>query len=271
MDDTTRATIVPTLVIVLAPLIQLLSLVFFRVLGPRVAIGTNVLVCLGCAALAVTFFWLLQSLQRPVLAYLAAFVYGVMAIEVFFLAVFWWLALRNTQRQVAPTLAPPSPGPPPRFRPHLVDRSHSPGLPPERPLCRAGQPVPLGVPHRRTADALARSDGPPPVAVRLQCGDDPRVQHPGNALLVDPLIPRLARRVFQARVVAANRIHAHDWNTGRRGEQGAVSCPLRSGGSGQPRLRRYAAGGSQGRSIGKSAQADAQVARLCRPSATDRK
>jgi hypothetical protein len=51
----------------------------YRCLRPKTAIGISGLVSLGSAGLAVTFFWLWQRLEQPVLAYLDAIVYGSLA------------------------------------------------------------------------------------------------------------------------------------------------------------------------------------------------
>jgi hypothetical protein len=73
MDDTALAIIIAAMSIVPLPLI-------FRVLHSKTAIWISVLVGLGSAALAVTFFWLWQWSQHPVLAYLDAIVYCSLAL-----------------------------------------------------------------------------------------------------------------------------------------------------------------------------------------------
>jgi putative effector of murein hydrolase len=52
----------------------------FRSLHPKTAVWISVLVSLGSVALAVAFFLLWQWLQHPLLAYLDAIVYGLLAL-----------------------------------------------------------------------------------------------------------------------------------------------------------------------------------------------
>jgi hypothetical protein len=47
---------------------------------PTSAVWVNVLLGLGCAALAVSFYWLWQWLDQPLLAYLDVLVYGLYAL-----------------------------------------------------------------------------------------------------------------------------------------------------------------------------------------------
>jgi hypothetical protein len=53
----------------------------FRCLHPKAALGISVLVGLASVVLAVSFFWLWQWLQHPLIAYLDATLYGLLALQ----------------------------------------------------------------------------------------------------------------------------------------------------------------------------------------------
>jgi hypothetical protein len=55
-------------------------LLIFRLLHPKTAHWISLLGSLGSVALAVSFFWLWQWLEHPVLAYVDAIVYGCIAL-----------------------------------------------------------------------------------------------------------------------------------------------------------------------------------------------
>jgi hypothetical protein len=56
-------------------------LLIFRLLLPKTALWISLLCGLGSAALAVSFFWLWQWLEHPVIAYVDAIVYGSLALQ----------------------------------------------------------------------------------------------------------------------------------------------------------------------------------------------
>jgi hypothetical protein len=91
VDDTALAAIMAVLSIAPLPLI-------LRFLHPKIGGLTSLSLGLGCTALAVTFFWLWQWSQHPVLAYLDAIVYGLLALLAPLLALGERLRQRDEQR-----------------------------------------------------------------------------------------------------------------------------------------------------------------------------
>jgi hypothetical protein len=84
----------------LAPLLLIFRWQTHRMLHSKSAtwISLDVLMVLGCAALAVGFFWMWQSLEHPVLAYLDGIVYALLALLAALVPITRWLRTRETQR-----------------------------------------------------------------------------------------------------------------------------------------------------------------------------
>lgn len=84
----------------LAPLLLIFRWLTHRMLHPKSAawISLDVLMGLGCAALAVGFFWMWQSLEHPVLAYLDGILYALLALLAALVPITRWLRMRETQR-----------------------------------------------------------------------------------------------------------------------------------------------------------------------------
>ena len=91
MDDTALAVILAGISIV--PLFLI-----FRVLDRKMPVWAGVLAGLGCVVPAVGFFWAWQWAQHPVLAYIDATVYGLLALLVPLFAVNRRLIPGNEQR-----------------------------------------------------------------------------------------------------------------------------------------------------------------------------
>ena len=83
----------------LAPLLLVFRWLSYRMLHSKSAawISLDVLMVLGCAALAVGFFWMWQSLEHPVLAYLDGIVYALLALLAALVPISRWLRTRDTQ------------------------------------------------------------------------------------------------------------------------------------------------------------------------------
>jgi hypothetical protein len=92
VDDIFVAVTIAAASIVPLPLI-------FRCLQAKTALWVTALVALCCAALAVTFFLLWQWSQHPVLAYVDAIVYGLLALLAPLVAINGRLIRRDEQRR----------------------------------------------------------------------------------------------------------------------------------------------------------------------------
>ena len=84
----------------LAPLLVIFRWLTYRMFHSKSAvwISLDVLMVLSCAALAVGFFWMWQSLEHPVLAYLDGIVYVLLALQAALVPITRWLRTRETQR-----------------------------------------------------------------------------------------------------------------------------------------------------------------------------
>jgi hypothetical protein len=84
----------------LAPLLLIFRWLNYRMFHSKSAVWINLdmLMCLGCAALAVGFFWMWQSLEHPVLAYLDGIVYVLLALLAALVPITRWLRTHETQR-----------------------------------------------------------------------------------------------------------------------------------------------------------------------------
>lgn len=84
----------------LAPLLLIFRWLTHRMLHAKSAawISLDVLMVVGCAALAVGFFWMWESLEHPMLAYLDGIVYVLLALLAALVPITRWLRTRETQR-----------------------------------------------------------------------------------------------------------------------------------------------------------------------------